>query len=143
MYVRMDIDKIFGLFDQPSDTPLTNSETETLFDLKNTPVFWLGMFKKIITSSNSLYFQLNTILPQNVDVQGITSSMIYTRSWEFISKIDISKSTHLDAIKMYSNNTFIKCFDLAISYWEGLEEYEKCAHLKKIQDKSREFANKA
>jgi len=89
----MDIDKIFGLFDQSSDTPLTNSETETLFDLKNTPVFWLGMFKKIITSSNSLYFQLNTILPQNVDVQGITSSMIYTRSWEFISKVDISKST--------------------------------------------------
>ena len=32
MYVRMDIDKIFGLFDQSSDTPLTNSETETLFD---------------------------------------------------------------------------------------------------------------
>jgi hypothetical protein len=139
----MNIDKIFGLFDQSSDTPLTNNEAETLFDLKNTPVFWLGMFKKIIVSSNSLYFQLNTILPQNVDIQEITNSMIYTRSWGFISKIDIFKSTHIDAIKMYSNNTFIKCFDLSISYWEALEEYEKCAHLKKIQDKSREFANQA
>jgi hypothetical protein len=139
----MNIDKIFGLFDQSSDTPLTNNEAETLFDLKNTPVFWLGMFKKIIVSSNSLYFQLNTILPQNVDVQEITNSIIYTRSWEFISKIDIFKSTHIDAIKMYSNNTFIKCFNLSISYWEALEEYEKCAHLKKIQDKSREFANQA
>jgi len=139
----MDIDKIFGLFEQSSDIPLSAAEADTLFDIKNTPVFWLGMFKKIIINSNSLYFQLSTILPQNVNVHEITSGMVYNRSWEFISKVDISKSTHLDAIKMYSNNTFIKCFDLAISYYEGLEEYEKCAHLKKIQDKSRELANKA
>jgi len=138
----MDIDKIFELFKQSPDVPLSIDDADTLFDIKNTPVFWVGMFTKIIINNNSLYFQLNAILPQNINIQEITNEIIYNRSWEFISKIDMSKPTHVDAIKMYSNNTFIKCFDLAISYYEKLEEYEKCLHLKKIQDKSREFANK-
>jgi hypothetical protein len=49
----------------------------------------------------------------------------------------------MDALKLLADNTFIKCFGLAISYYESNEEYEKCAHLKKIQDRAREFANKA
>jgi len=143
MYSKMDINKIFDLFDQSSSSSPSIEENEQLFDLKNTPVFWLGMFKKIIISNNLLYFQLNSILPDGVDAKALTNNVIYNRSWEFIEKIDISKATHMDALKLLADNTFIKCFGLAISYYESNEEYEKCAHLKKIQDRAREFANKA
>ena len=140
---EMNIKKIFDLFDQSSTSSPSMEEAEQLFDLKDTPVFWLGMFKKIVISNNSLYFQLNSILPDDIDVKTLTNNVIYNRSWSFIEKIDISETTHIDALKLLADNTFIKCFDLAISYYESNEEYEKCAHLKKIQDKAREFANKA
>jgi len=140
---EMNIKKIFDLFDQSSKSSHSMEEAEQLFDLKDTPVFCLGMFKKIVISSNSLYFQLNSILPDDIDVKTINNNVIYNRSWSFIEKIDISETTHMDALKLLADNTFIKCFDLAISYYESNEEYEKCAHLKKIQDKAREFANKA
>jgi hypothetical protein len=35
---------------------------------------------------------------------------------------------------MYSNEEFLCAVKLSINYFEGVEEYEKCAHLKKIQD---------
>jgi hypothetical protein len=35
---------------------------------------------------------------------------------------------------MYASEDFSSALKLCIRYFEGVEEYEKCAHLKKIYD---------
>ena len=39
-----------------------------------------------------------------------------------------------EALVKYSDEDFLKMIKLTINYFEDFEEYEKCAHLKKIQD---------
>ena len=39
-----------------------------------------------------------------------------------------------DAAKIFSDTYTITACDLAIHFWEEKESYEKCAHIKKVQD---------
>ena len=45
-----------------------------------------------------------------------------------MEKIDTASDEYLDT-----------ALELGIHYYEPVEDYEKCAHLKKILDKSKEF----
>jgi hypothetical protein len=59
---------------------------------------------------------------------------VYNRAWYWINKIDITDTKHQDSIIHYADTLFLSYIKFAISYFQDLEEYEKCAHLKKIQD---------
>jgi hypothetical protein len=60
--------------------------------------------------------------------------MMYTRAWYWIEQVQIRKKEWKEALKQYASEDFAVSVKLSISYFEGIEEYEKCAHLKKIQD---------
>ncbi len=60
--------------------------------------------------------------------------MMFTRAWFWIEQVQMRKKTWKDALKQYANEEFLISLRLSISYFESTEEYEKCAHLKKIQD---------
>jgi hypothetical protein len=73
----------------------------------------------------------------SLDVKGIDQAgeyMMYTRAWFWIEQVKIRSKVWKDALKQYSNEEFLISLRLSISYFESTEEYEKCAHLKKIQD---------
>ena len=64
---------------------------------------------------------------------------MFRKAWDYIKNIDLNKALHIDVIKSKSNVEFIEHLVLTINFYEVLEEYEKCAHLKTIQNKVEEF----
>lgn len=129
----MDINKIFNLFDTPDE-----SKKQVIRDISEHPAFWLGMFRKLITNhSNFSIAHLNvfkTALPDlNVnDIKNAGEFIIYTRSYDFLKRLDIERELDLETIKSNSTLELNIALKLAISYFESTEEYEKCLFIKKI-----------
>jgi hypothetical protein len=66
MYMRMDIDKIFNLFDGSSLENKAEEASDTII-IQETPMFWIGMFKKIILNNKAFYQHLyNSLDPEVV-----------------------------------------------------------------------------
>jgi hypothetical protein len=59
---------------------------------------------------------------------------MYTRAYFWIKDCSVRKKEWKIALKNNANEDFIQLIKLCINYFESTEEYEKCAHLKKIQD---------
>jgi len=119
---------------------------DTLLNIQDTPVFWVGMFKKILLNTKSLHTQLYKTLPKEIfeEISGMDAMaeiVTYSRSWYYISKINLDNNIDVDALKVFADENLILGINLSIKYFENKEEYEKCAHLKRIQDKVRTFIN--
>ena len=56
----MDINKIFDLFDnkEPNSLKEKAQQADVLLDYKNHPLFWVGMFKKLIQNHQTFNDQL-------------------------------------------------------------------------------------
>ena len=114
----MDLDNIFGLFgfNKDNDNSKEESYLKEIEEYKSTPKYKVGMFYKM-----------------------------YTRAYYWIQECDIKKDEWKEALQHYlkqegfenkecEKNSFINCFILSIKYFEEIEEFEKCAFLKNIQD---------
>jgi hypothetical protein len=146
----MDPNKIFGLFEgeEPGTLQEKTQVDSILFDYKDTPIFWVGMFKKLVINHRALYLQIQKHIPSEVlgEIPGMDDMaefVTYNRAWFYLSKIDLKLKYHVDSIKTFTDGDLLFCLKLAIKYFENREEYEKCAHIKKIQDKVEKFLNKA
>ena len=132
----MNINKIFSLFKSPEEP----EETISQIDLSESPVIWIGMFKRLITNYETFAKQLikflgdaNPDLDVN-EIERVSGYMVYDKAYNHLVKLDITNQTHLDCIKLYSDEVFSKTLDAALIYFESVEEYEKCIFLKQIQD---------
>ena len=63
----------------------------------------------------------------------------YNRAWFYISKINMKDKNHIEGIVSYGDVELETSLELSIKYFQSLEEYEKCAHLLEILEKSQEF----
>ena len=132
----MNINKIFSLFKSPEEP----EETIPQIDLSESPVIWIGMFKRLIINYETFAKQLIKFLGDAnpdldvIEIERASGYMVYDKAYTNLSKLDITNETHLDCIKLYSDDTFKKTLDTALIYFEGVEEYEKCMFLKQIQD---------
>ena len=52
----------------------------------------------------------------------------------YIKEFDPTSEQGIDASHMFSEEHTITACDLAIHFWEEREEYERCAHIKKVKD---------
>jgi hypothetical protein len=132
----MNINKIFSLFKSPEEP----EETISQIDLSESPVIWIGMFKRLITNYETFAKQLikflgdaNPDLDVN-EIERVSGYMVYDKAYNHLFKLDITNQTHLDCINLYSDETFKKTLDAALVYFESVEEYERCIFLKQIQD---------
>ena len=139
----MDIESIFSLFefDENNGKKKDLKKVEVELEMfKKTPHFKLGMFYKLIMNGNLFSKQVIKFFQKadpelNVDEMGQASEyMMYTRAWFWIEQVRLRKKEWKEAIKSYPSEDFVVAVKLCISYFEDNEEYEKCAHLKKIQD---------
>jgi hypothetical protein len=138
----MDIDKIFDLFGSADfDTPLEKKAkaADDLILIQETPMFWIGMFKKIILNNQVFYHQLKNHLPEELlkeIAQGddLANMVTYSRAWFYISKLDLKRRLDIDALTAFTDNDLLYASEMALRFFEGKEEYEKCAYLKQIQD---------
>ncbi len=138
----IDPKKIFSLFDRVNeDTPLVEKAeiASQLSQVRDSPAFKLGMFKKLIfnhLSFNESLINLVKRADEDFDVDDVKNAseyIVYVKAWEFIEDFDLKDAESFDILKKYSSQELLTAFKLAINFFQKLEEYEKCAHLHKIE----------
>lgn len=138
----IDPKKIFSLFDRVNeDTPLIEKAeiASQLSQVRDSPAFKLGMFKKLIfnhLSFNESLINLVKRADEDFDVDDVKNAseyIVYVKAWEFIEDFDLKDAESFDILKKYSSQELLTAFKLAINFFQKLEEYEKCAHLHKIE----------
>tara|TARA_R110000822_G_scaffold247892_1_gene375692 strand:+ start:346 stop:777 length:432 start_codon:yes stop_codon:yes gene_type:complete len=140
----INMDNIFGLF--TSNESLDEGGDAVYVNFKNTPVYWVGMYKKLIL--NHINFNKKIVkffkeANEELDVSEVKEAgefVVYNRAWSYIKDIDVDNKDHIDAIEKYCDEYLDIALKLGISFFEQLEEYEKCALLKHILDKSQKFS---
>jgi hypothetical protein len=145
----MDLNKIFGLFsdEEPKSLKEKSQLIDDILDFKEHPLFWVGMFKKLIQNHklfNKEIIGFFSILDQELDIDDVEQAgefVVYNKAFSWIDKIDINNKLHQSSILKFSDDTFLSYLKISISYFEKFEEYEKCAHLKNIQNIVEKFLN--
>ena len=137
----MALDNIFSLFGFPDKDDEDRKKLEADLDVfKETPHFKLGMFHKLIMNGSLFSKQVIKFFAKadpGLDVKGIDQAgeyMMFTRAWFWIEQVQIRKKEWKEALKQYASEEFAISIKLSINYFESTEEYEKCAHLKKLLD---------
>jgi hypothetical protein len=137
----MNINNIFRAFNDDFE----DEETEMLIDFSSHPFYWIGGFNKII--DNHAFFSKYTskvfknISPElNIDeVEKAGEHLMFDKAWDYIKNINLNNPFHVECIGKKSSVEFLSNLNIAIIFYESLEEYEKCALLKNIENKIKEF----
>ena len=136
----MDIKKIFGLFEEPQENnkEVSREEYNQLVDnYKKHPLYWVGMFKKLIYNHNLFNSQLLKFFEKldegldQVDIDRAGEYVVFTKAWDYIKKVNPEDKKHQEALYHFSDIHLKIALELSINYFQEQEEYEKCAHLKK------------
>ena len=141
------IDNIFGLFSH-NDKDLSNGENVTYIDFKKSPKYYLGMYKKLILNHINFnkkvlqFFKKSNADLELNDMKEAGEYVTYNRAWNYVKSINLKDENHIDAIEFYSDEYLITSLELGIHYFQNQEEYEKCAFLLKIKEKSQTFQPK-
>jgi hypothetical protein len=132
----IDPERLFSAFELPEP-----EEKDIFFELQKTQTFKLGMFKKIIWNQKSIedkmgkFLEMMPDLAEKIDFDGDAGEFVtHTRAWTYLKDYDPTSEQGKDAAKIFADQYTITACDLAISFWEERESYEKCAHIKKVQD---------
>jgi transcriptional regulator with PAS, ATPase and Fis domain len=136
----MNIDKIFSLFegDEPNLLREKAQQVDITLDYKNHPLFWVGMFKKLIQNHQTFNDQLLQFFDKldeelsTVDVDKAGEFLVFNRAYEYIQKVDPDNLVTQEALFRFADIHLKVALELSINYFQEYEEYEKCAHLKKI-----------
>ena len=140
MYRGMNVDKIFNLFngDEPESLREKAQQVDIALDYKNHPLFWVGMFKKLIQNHQVFNVQLLKFfdkLDENlstIEVDKAGEFIVFNRAWDYIQKVDPDNLVTQEALFRFADIHLSVALELSINYFQEHEEYEKCAHLKKI-----------
>lgn len=135
----MNIDKIFNLFDGDESQSLREKaqQVDVLLDYKNHPLFWVGMFKKLIQNHQVFNDQLLKFfdkLDEGLDVVDIDRAgefVVFNRAYDYIQKVDPNNLVCQEALYRFTDVHLKIALELSINYFQEVEEYEKCAHLKR------------
>jgi hypothetical protein len=139
----INLNNIFSLFSANEELDGVNSEVQ--IDFSQTPIYWIGMYKKLVLNHinfNKKVLKFFKESNQELDVEDMKDAgefVVYHRAWHYIQNVNIDVEEHIIAINKYTDEYLDTALKLGISFFEQHEEYEKCAHLKKILDKSKEF----
>jgi len=135
----LNLDHIFHLFSSNDDLQGIAND-KAFMDFKNTPTYWVGMYKKLILNHINFnkkiikFFQKSNKELDLGDVKEAGEFVTYNKAWSYIKKIDINNKKHLKGIDTYADEYLDTSLKLGINFYIETEEYEKCAHLQKILD---------
>ena len=134
----IDKDKIFQLFVDGKEINDDKTKSE-IRDFMNGPFAKIGMFVKLIQNHEVFHRKLEKFLKKeqpNYNVESTKEASeftVYNRAWSYIKNISINDEDDLNAIINFEPKALLKVLVSSISFFESYEEYEKCAHLHKIQ----------
>jgi len=140
----LDINKIFGAFnssskDEGSNWNYYHQPSHSAVD-EDHPRYYIKMFTKMVISytgySDKIIDFFGSADPE-LDVKNVKRAgecMLYERAYEYITKIDLHDEYHVKIIFQEANSKLKEALNKTLFYFEGEEEYEKCALLKKYLD---------
>ena len=114
-------------------------------DFSEHPLFWISGFNKII--DNHLFFTQYTVktfknISPDVNIEELEKAgeeLMFRKAFNYIKDIDVTKQLHVDCLKNKATIEFVQNLQISINFFEPYEEYEKCALLKNIEEKVKEF----
>lgn len=136
------VNRIFGLFSDGEDKSQPN---EIHIDFMNTPDAKIGMFIKLIQNNivfNEKLKQFFKNAQQDFDEEITKQSSeftVFSRAWYYIKDIDVDIESHLYAVIKQDTKYLSDSLERAIKHFENKEEYEKCAHIHKIEQTVKTF----
>jgi hypothetical protein len=138
----IDVNKIFDTFEEPTDSGFPGT---VYIDFKDHPAYWVGMFEKTILNYENYCVKLlqlfKTASPTlNLDdVNDAGEYIVYNRAFEHIKDLNLTNKSHLDSLENRASKRLRNYLVKSIEYFITVEEYEKCAILKPIQDQVELF----
>ena len=138
----MDVNKIFNLFDSGFEGDV---KKEAFVDFTESPVYYLGMFKKLILNNDVFKSKIKFFIQQfypEIDDESSNEHgeyITYERAWSYIKKFNINEESHKESITLILDKNLLKTLDKAIFHFQELELYERCAHIKKISDEVKKL----
>ena len=136
----MNINHIFNLFGgDPNKYTEESPSTINMEQFEKTPTFKVGMFKKIILNQHVFQKKLINMFKTPKDDFGMDGMdevgeyIAHNRAWKYIKNCNIKEELWQDSLKVQHDDHLETAIKLSISFFEELEEYEKCAFLIKIQ----------
>ena len=140
----IDKDKLFQLFIDGKE--ITDDKTkEDIREFMNGPFAKIGMFVKLIQNHQVFHKKLEKFLKKeqpNYNVESTKEASeftVFNRAWTYIKNVNIDDKDHINAIINFDPKTLLKVLNSSIKFFESYEEYEKCAHLFKIQEIVKEI----
>ena len=138
-------DNIFNLFPDPDDIPDDSFEVDIELKVTESAHYRVGMFTKLILNQKNFVRTVENFFTRagkefdksSHDLQ--SKFVVYNRAWHYIKGVDLNEREHLADIVISDVYDFAYALHLAIKYFELSEEYEKCAHMFKIQQFLEEF----
>jgi hypothetical protein len=136
----MNLNKLFSLFQSDEDPTPEERNIANNAELVDHPYIYMGLFKKLIINYSTFSEQLFQFMRSsdvNLDVEKMEKAgvhMVYWRAYDHLAKIDLTNRFHVEIIQTYADDKFIQALTMCLHYYEDMEEYEKCAFLKKILD---------
>ena len=136
----MDINSIFNLFgsDDKKSTDETPS-TINMADFEKTSTYKIGMFKKIILNQHVFQKKLINMFQTPEDDYGMEGMeevgeyIAHHRAWSYIKDCLIDDELWQGSLQIQHDDHLDTAIKLSISFFEDIEEYEKCAFFVKIQ----------
>ena len=98
------------------------------------------MFIKLVLNYTNYNTQLINFFGKadpELDIKEITQTgeaMLYERALQHLEKIDVQDKYHIKILFEEANGKLKESLNKSLKYFEGEEEYEKCAVLKKYLD---------
>ena len=117
----------------------TNPVGDGDFNFTETPIFYLGMFKKIIWNQKHFETKMGKFkksFPNSkiLDDKEAGEFVTFTRAYFYLNKFDFDHPLAKDSIKLFSDIYTKTACELSLSFFEEKEQYEKCAKIKKVLD---------
>ena len=141
-----DLNDIFGLFSH-EDEDISSSKT-SYDELKSSPMYYVGMYKKLILNHINFnkkvlsFFKKANEEFEIKDIKEAGEFVTYNRAYGFIKNIELDNPEHIEGVNYYKDEYLDTSLKLGISFFQQHEEYEKCAFLLKILNKSKSLQSK-
>ena len=137
----IDKNNLFNLFPQPEDRGRVEmNDDEIEIEVMSSTHFKVGKFKTLI-ENHQLSFERFKRGMKEADAQNYdhketkrqAAFIVFNRAWHYIKDFDLDNKEDVLDLTLFNPYDLAYTLQLAIKFYEGEEEYEKCAHLFSIQ----------
>lgn len=137
----IDPKNIFNLFESGSEQRSERSPKElSPVEISEHPLILIGMFTRMVLKGEEISLDImkffheieRPITPSQQD--RFNKVLIYNKALTYLIQVDLENPFHVEILLEKTDSAFLDACQKTIQFFSELEEYEKCAFIKKFQD---------